>query len=105
MEIQKINSENQFNSLVEKKVFVLFGGDYCPDCKQFDLLLNNIKAHNKWKELIIYYVDVTLFQELVSKEGIRSIPNLRFYKNRTFVSQLQNYSEKYLNEFISQYEN
>lgn len=100
MKVIRIGSEAKFQDLIKNKVYVLFSGDYCPDCRIFQLVLN--KVSDQFVDVVIYYLDVVVFPKISQGEQIRSIPNLVIYENGKQIKTLADYSEEGLSHFLKQ---
>ena len=68
--IKYLETEEDFNNLIQNRVLVDFYADWCGPCKRLGAILEEIN------DIDILKVNVDLFQNISNKYGVMSIPTL-----------------------------
>ena len=90
--IKYLNSENEFDEIINNKILVDFYADWCGPCKMLGSILEEIN------DIDILKVNVDLYPDIAKKYGVMSIPTLILFDNKNEINKLIGLHDK--NEII-----
>ena len=80
--IKYLNTEEEFNDIINNKVLIDFYADWCGPCKMISPILEEIN------DIDILKVNVDNYPDLAKKYGVMSIPTLILFNNGNEINKI-----------------
>merc|ERR1712131_118282 len=92
--VRELQSEEEFDQLIngDKLVLVDFFATWCPPCRMFQPILQNIEKEFA-QDMIVVKVDVDQLGDLTAKQNIEAMPTFMFFKNGKKLGQVRGAKE------------
>lgn len=100
-----IQSEQEFEEAISGKAVVDFFATWCPPCRMFSPIIEELAAEYEGK-ITIVKLNVDELRSVARKYGIKSIPTAMFFKNGAAVGSVTGLQDKdYMIKLIEEHLN